>query len=1064
MSSKENDGAASIKDVPFINPEPQEQHLLPLTDADAQRSTTNVTVVVKLEPLASMQVHLENAEIAGDANAQSIIPKVKAEDGGDRAAPTQAAVAAPAKPLYTIYNAADEIEYLPERALKECLQMVTTIKTNIKKLELGSKLRKDVWLREIERLKFLQDNIVPTSGMRACTAVVTEISYHAKRAIDADVSFLSEEEWRQELTVLLDDLIDENGNVKRTTDLCGEAGVAWQKVHAVYPSIVQDQLSKMSVDQIIAHDLRIKAVLGMRKCISAPDSKTFAKKIAKYIDSKDQKRSNKKNKEKDKNLPFLSQQGSGKTKDDSDGPAFWPLIRQVSVCCDAAALSTGAVLVDLPGIADANAARNNIAKDYMKKCGCIWILAPITRAVDDKTARDLMGDAFKTQLMNGVYGDHAITFIATKCDDISCSEIIHALHLEDDPDLEAIENRIQVCKDETEEWRDKRTVAENDAKGVDQQLKQARTYLGEYEAHLQALVNGEPFELPLTANLTKEGDSSGRGKKRKNTHGEKHDVDDLEDGDDLAFSDSECEKRSDPESNAESFCSSDSESDSESEEKDDDEPQEEAMVEDLQSKVADAKESIKASKQQLLELRKQRREAMDMLAMLKKRQLKAQREKNAFCSLKRSEFSRDVLKEDFRQGLKDLDDAAAEQREPDSFDPTVDIRNYQAIDLPVFTCSSRDYVRLKGQVEGDGDPSCFSEVADTGIPELQKWCHQLTLGPREHAACDFLVNLKTIATSVRTYMQGIGDVTVSEREALRKKWETGVGVHLEKDFKAVIDDCVRELKDRFRDELDEKCLVGAAIAASTAVETSDTFAASMHWATYRAALRRHGSYRQDLNVELTNPFTRNIASAWSKVFEADLFASFEQATMAAINKLFADVEQSAPAGLKERTGSRSKLCLDEAHVALAKTLDVVRKAMKRQQKGMSRSLAPHVQDQLLEGYNRAKEERGPGSVARQKALFHDYVENIKDEVFDHGAEVLLGQLSTAADSVGRALKKELEAVAKKIEVSIAVLWEGPRGDPSQVKAQKVVVPTMTEILKQVQLWQQAQELNRDELA
>lgn len=33
------------------------------------------------------------------------------------------------------------------------------------------------------------------------------------------------------------------------------------------------------------------------------------------------------------------------------------------------------------GVADANAARNSIAKDYMKKCDCIWILAPITRYV-----------------------------------------------------------------------------------------------------------------------------------------------------------------------------------------------------------------------------------------------------------------------------------------------------------------------------------------------------------------------------------------------------------------------------------------------------------------------------------------------------------------------------------------------------------------------------------------------------------------------------------------------------------------------------------------------------------
>ncbi len=64
----------------------------------------------------------------------------------------------------------------------------------------------------------------------ACTAVVTEIAYHKKSTIDADISFLSEEEWRQELAVLLQDLVDEDGNVKRITDLKSDAGVAWQKV------------------------------------------------------------------------------------------------------------------------------------------------------------------------------------------------------------------------------------------------------------------------------------------------------------------------------------------------------------------------------------------------------------------------------------------------------------------------------------------------------------------------------------------------------------------------------------------------------------------------------------------------------------------------------------------------------------------------------------------------------------------------------------------------------------------------------------------------------------------
>lgn len=69
-----------------------------------------------------------------------------------------------------------------------------------------------------------------TESETACTAVVTELAYHQKNTIDADISFLSELEWRQELGVLLQDLVDEDGHIKRITDLKSDAGVAWQKV------------------------------------------------------------------------------------------------------------------------------------------------------------------------------------------------------------------------------------------------------------------------------------------------------------------------------------------------------------------------------------------------------------------------------------------------------------------------------------------------------------------------------------------------------------------------------------------------------------------------------------------------------------------------------------------------------------------------------------------------------------------------------------------------------------------------------------------------------------------
>jgi hypothetical protein len=140
----------------------------------------------------------------------------------------------------------------------------------------------------------------------------------------------------------------------------------------------------MTVNQIIGHDARkfilflrivlltywsckeISRILGTTKTIVAKDSKVFAKEIGKYIDSKDQKRGSKKDKDNEKKKskgPSLMDKvrsaaglpnrnlatGTSKKANDPDAPALWPLIRQVNVRCHAEALSTGAVLVDLPG-------------------------------------------------------------------------------------------------------------------------------------------------------------------------------------------------------------------------------------------------------------------------------------------------------------------------------------------------------------------------------------------------------------------------------------------------------------------------------------------------------------------------------------------------------------------------------------------------------------------------------------------------------------------------------------------------------------------------------------------
>jgi hypothetical protein len=64
----------------------------------------------------------------------------------------------------------------------------------------------------------------------------------------------------------------------------------------------------------------------------------------------------------------------------------------------------------------------------MKSCTGLWIVAPINRAVDDKSAKSLLGDSFKRQLKyDGTYS--AVTFICSKTDDIYITEAVESLHL-----------------------------------------------------------------------------------------------------------------------------------------------------------------------------------------------------------------------------------------------------------------------------------------------------------------------------------------------------------------------------------------------------------------------------------------------------------------------------------------------------------------------------------------------------------------------------------------------------------------------------------------------------------
>jgi len=68
----------------------------------------------------------------------------------------------------------------------------------------------------------------------------------------------------------------------------------------------------------------------------------------------------------------------------------------------------------------------------MKECDYLWVISPITRAVDDKTAKCLLGDSFKMQLkLDGATSK--VTFICSKTDDISVTEAVEVLGIDKEP-------------------------------------------------------------------------------------------------------------------------------------------------------------------------------------------------------------------------------------------------------------------------------------------------------------------------------------------------------------------------------------------------------------------------------------------------------------------------------------------------------------------------------------------------------------------------------------------------------------------------------------------------------
>ncbi|KAL8998150.1 MAG: hypothetical protein Q9188_006160 [Gyalolechia gomerana] len=846
-----------------------------------------------------------------------------------------------------------------------------------------------------------EERLVPTNCMRACTAVVTEISYnYEEQPYCAEIEFITLEDWEKELNVLFQDLLDGDGKVSR--DCANEdtdAGVAYAKIKAVYPQKTKDDIAKSDIKSLLRE---VSHILGSSRNIKEQDSLMFYKKLQSYVDSKE-KATGKKDKD---------------GKKEKKEREFWPLIRVVRLYVKSSALATGAVIVDLPGVHDANAARAAVAEGYMKQCTGLWIVAPINRAVDDKAAKSLLGESFKRQLkMDG--GFSAVTFICSKTDDISISEAQDSLGLDEKmvpswEELDRLSAQQKANEKQLKEMQETKDLYEDVANDVDEQIEIWET--------LQESVTGGKVAYPPKAKAA--------GKKRKASNTERP---------------SKKKKRktsSDDEDN--DFIDNDTDQDdphdSEEEASNDDSLQsQEPLTEDqVVEKLQELKTTKKDARTQKRELTEKMQEIRKELKGVKAAESKITSEMSAMCISGRNQYSKGAIQQDFAAGIKEIDQEIAAEEDEENFNPENEVRDYDEVakSLPVFCVSSRGYQKLQGRFRKDPPVPGFTNIEETEIPALQTHCEKLTETGRAANCRAFINKLSSLLNSLTIWASSDGtgaNLTKEQKDREAKflqKGMEGLESRLEKASKT----CAREINDEFQDNIFDKYEAAIQNATGDSVHTArgwgapvnreNRAAGGLYWSTYKAICRRSGVFTNgqglhDWNAQLTEPMIKMIAPGWEKVFTRRVqmvmnnFSKMAPTTLRQFHHEIEDRARNIGTGLASLSMlSQQILVYDQILKDLAAT---TKDMIMTRQKDINREFVPVIQHAMQPSYGWCSAEVGPGQFKRMKAYMDDHVEHARYTMFQKSADEVKRQLAVLVHDVEETMADRTDEVFMQVK-------------------------------------------------
>lgn len=868
-----------------------------------------------------------------------------------------------------------------------------------------------------------EERVVPTSCMRACTAVVAEISWNDSdkpfERYRAEIEFISRDSWEKELQQLVSDMTDGNGQPLKEATMTSdsEAGVAWAKMKAVYPQTTKEDFADMS-PKLFADHGPVKQVLGTTKRIKDNNAPSFYRQLQVYVDSIEDK-------EKEK--------GSPKRKEKKK-MEFWPLIKMVRIYTRSDALSTGAVLVDLPGVEDSNAARAAVAASYLKQCTGLWVVAPITRAVNDKAAKKLMGDQFKRQMkFDGMVSN--LTFVCSKTDDISITEAAGSLGLE---------HRIQEASDKKDQLlkeRDDRIRDVADYQTEVETLQDSQSDLDErielWEGLKEDLEDGKQVLAPhekkkkkkssRRTNKRKRKSAPSKPRKRVSRAGDSDDDHFIVDDDDIT----------DPESESDQALGSDQDED------DIDGFGESLTAEQVQAKLEEfkiakkqAREDVKSTRFKMTETRKQVRQIKEGIAALES-------EMSAVCIAGRNEYSKGHIQEDYAAGIKELDQEAAEEEDEDAFNPEVELRDYEELarSLPVFCVSSRAYQKLSGRLKKDTATPGFTSVEETGMVQLKAHCKKLTETGRLNQCKVFLNGLSSLLLSLNLW--GSNDGTGHNLSKEEKDREKIVVKRLLDNLEDAMDNatklCSKRVKEALADNIQKQYATAHAEAQKVALPTAQGWGGhrdngGLFWATYKAICRRDGGpFRDyDFNKALTEPLQKILASGWEKCFQRVI----PRETKALAGDMKSAIEKAHKVIIKRATERQglgivgADLLAQKVETWLQLFVDLAAKLnalIMEKQRDANRELAPVIALAMQQAYTLCTDESGmsleltqvlylinvyagSGSYKRMKAHMISHVGSMVDKMYPDATATVWTHLEAMFKEVSRELESEKDAI------------------------------------------------------